>query len=183
MDNPSLRHNRAGITVASALGLVTASYFELELRDVVPNLFAGLSQPLADVFSERVQVHATFIAEPAARALAFAVALAATLTMIHGDAGRSWCLRITYEIGTLVLPIIALVLTVVAQPLALGELCAPCLLQSLFSLAILESRRDPYRPPVTNSVGARPLEDEAWHRVVSSPSVGVRRLGRDDAHR
>ena len=157
MAYPPLHHDRAGVMVASALGLVTACYFELELRGVVPNLFGDRSQPLAEVFSEQMQAHANVIAEPGIRALAFAIALVASLTTLRGDAGRSWSLRITYGIATLALPIIALLLTLVAQPLALGELCVPCLLQSLFGLAILECRSNPTRPLV-DPVGTRSLE-------------------------
>jgi hypothetical protein len=157
MDNPPFQHDRAGVIVAAALGLVTASYFALEVRDVVPNLFADRS-PLAGVFSERMQVHANVIADPGFRALAFAIALAAGLATPGSDAGRSRWRRITYDIATLALPIIALLLTLVAQPLAWGELCVPCLLQSLFALAILECRSNPFRPVVRDPVGARSLE-------------------------
>jgi hypothetical protein len=157
MDNPPFHRDRVGVIVASALGLVTAAYFELEMRDVVPNLFADRS-PLAGVFSERMQAHANVIADPGLRALGFALALVASVAMLRSDADRSWWLRITYGVGTLVFPIIALLLTLVAQPLALGELCVPCLLQSLFALAILECRSNPFRPLVTDPVGTRSLE-------------------------
>jgi len=154
MVNPPLHHDRVAVVVASALGLVAACYFELEVRGVVPNLLAAGSPPLVRVFSERMQTHASVLAEPGIRAVAFATALLTSLATVRGDGDRSWWLRFTYGIGTLALPIITLLLTLVAQPLALGELCVPCLLQSLFALAILECRGNPSRPLVTDPVGS-----------------------------
>jgi hypothetical protein len=164
-----IQNNRFGVVIAAALGLVTSSYFELEARGVLPNPLAAHSRLLAEVFSERAQLHVSVFVEPWARALTFALALLVGFVALRGDVGGpSRLLRLTYALGTLVLPIAAMVSTLVVQPLALRELCAPCLLESLFALAILECR-SPTRPPLADAVGASIEGREAWRNRYSSP--------------
>jgi len=179
----SFHPDRVGVALASAVGLVTASYFELEARGAVPNILEAHSQLLADVFSERIQAHTSVIIEPRARALAFAIAFSVSLATARGHAASARGIRIVYDLATFVIPLIALTLTLVMQPLSQGELCAPCLLESLFSLAIVECRRGPARPTAAAPIRVPLLDAETWRRSVSSTAAPAKRLGRDDAHR
>jgi hypothetical protein len=79
-------------------------------------------------------------------------------------------------------PLGIVLLTLVAQPLAMGHLCAPCLLESLFALAVLECRA-PAGPPLSDIVDTRFRKAEAWRGRIFATPIGVRRLGRDDTHR
>ena len=155
MSASSLRPDRLGIVAASALGLVTAAYFDLEARGILPSLLAGRSQALTTIFSERAQTHASLLAEPWIRALAFALTLSLSLATIRTNSAPPRSVRIGYWFATFAFPAIALVVTLVIQPLALGDLCVPCLLESLFALAILECRKHPEQPSTEHLAGAR----------------------------
>jgi hypothetical protein len=160
--------DRFGVVIAAGLGLLTSCYFELEARGALPNPLAARSPLLANVFSERAEEHVSVLVEPWARALAFAVALAVGVATLRNGTGLSRSSRFAYALGTLILPIAALLLTLLAQPVALGELCAPCLLQSLFALAILECR-SPARAPLAKVLEARARSGAGWRNRYSSP--------------
>ena len=173
---------RLGVVLASTLGFIAASYFELEARGVVPNLLASRAPLVAGVFSEQVQVHVSTFVEPWVRALAFAMALLVSLVAHRSDEGSPMWLRLMHASALLTLPVSMLILTLVAQPLMEGDLCAPCLLESLFALAILEFRARPL-PPYADETTSAARRVEEWHGRGPSPSMSMRRLGRDDAHR
>jgi hypothetical protein len=162
------QHDRFGVVIAAALGLLTSSYFELEARGVLPNPLEPRFRLLAGVFSERTQEHASMIAEPWARALAFALALAVGVAAWRDDLGTTRLFRLAYALGTLVLPTAAMLLTLLAQPVAFGELCAPCLLESLFALAILECR-SPAPAPISRALETWARDGARWRNRYSSP--------------
>ena len=140
MVSQSLRPDRIGIAVASAVGLVMSCYFSLEAVGAVSNLLGPRSLLLASLFSEKGS-HVDGLSSSWVKAFAFGTALWASVATARRGVPPPTALRVVYGLSTLVFPVIIMLRALVVQPVFFDGFCVPCLLTALAALAIVECRR------------------------------------------